>query len=334
METKQIALYGLLVFPAALTIGLIWLEAQNFRLRFWRQTSGRIVASANEARDVHKAQFELLGSDRSRHFVTEETIATRNFATLRYEFQVDGKTYSGSRIDLGVEHGDFEAPQTLLRYPKGKIVDIHYDSRDPSRCVLERFEPAKLRAGWLAVVVLVALIFGGVFGVDRIADFARASIPRPGNVPLVVFLGFFALVLLGFARMIANKGREMAKWPNVPGEVVTSEVAATMRKDSGPGHTEYQTMYVPRVVFSYVVDGVAFQGDKIGAIVSSSNAAGPTKFITRFPLGMKVAVFYNPADATDSTLTTGVGMAPIVLRILAAAFAFAALAVAGFVPHL
>ena len=334
MEPKQIILYGLLVLPGALTVGLIWLEAQNFRLRFWRQTNGRIVSSVSEARDVHKVDHETMGSDQRTHFVSQETIATRNFAALRYEFQVEGKTYSGSRVDLAVEHGDSEVAQTLRRYPQGKIVPVYYDPKDPAQCVLERLDPAKLRGGWLAVAVLLALIVGGVFGVDRFADFARASIPRPGNVPLVVFLGFFALALLGFARVIAMKGRAMASWPSVTGEIVKSEVATTMREDSGPSRTTFQTMYAPRVVFSYVVDRASFQGDKIGAITSSSDPKGPTKFITRFPLRMQVSVHYNPTDPAESTLVTDVGYAPMVLRILAAAFAFAALAVAGFVPHL
>jgi len=55
----------------------------------------------------------------------------------------------------------------------------------------------------------------------------------------------------------------MATWPSAPGEIVKSEVATTIREDSGPSRTEYQTMYAPRVVFFYVVDRVAFQGDNI-----------------------------------------------------------------------
>ena len=334
MEPKWVILCGLLVLPAALTIGLIWLESRNFRLRSWRQTHGRIVASASEARDVHKIESETAGSDQSRHFVSQETMVTRNFAMLRYEFEANGRTYSGSRVDLAAEHGDFEVADTLRRYPEGKIVEVYYDPENPEHCVLERLDRSKLRAGCLAVVFLVALIFGGVFGGDRIVAGLRAGVPRPDNAPFVAFLGFFALALLGFAHAIAKKGRAMATWPSAPGEIVKSEVATTIREDSGPSRTEYQTMYAPRVVFFYVVDRVAFQGDNIGAIIKSGDPAGPTTFITRFPLGMRVTVFYNPADAAESTLTIKVGYSPIVLRVLAVMFVFAATAVAGFVPGL
>lgn len=334
MEPKLIILCGLLILPGALTIGLIWLESQNFRLRFWRQTHGRVVASASEARDIHKIEHSTAGSDHSTHFVSQETIATRNFVALRYEFQVDGKTYTGSRVDLGAQQADVEVSDILRRFPQGKVVTVYYDPSDPTHCVLERLDPAKLRAGWIAVVVLFALIVAGVFGVERFAHFARASIPRPNNVPLVVFLGVCALVLLAFARVIAKSGREMATWPKVAGEIVKSEVATTMREDSGPSRTAFQTMYVPRVVFSYVVDRVAYQGDNIGAITSSSESKGPTNFITRFPLGMPVTVFHNPLDPTESTLNVKVGYAPAALRILAVVFAVATLAVAGFVPYL
>jgi hypothetical protein len=334
METKQIVLCALLLFPALLVVGLIWLEAQNFRLRFWRQTNGRIVASHNEAREIRSIEHSTLGSSGQTHSVAQETLETRNFAALRYEFQVAGQTYQGSRVDLAVDGGNFEVAETLSRYPAGKIVPVYYDRRDPNHCVLERLDPSRLRAGWFAVVVLVAVIFAGVYGVDRFADFARTAIPRPDNVPFVIFLAIFALVVMRFAYLLGQKGRTMSAWPQTSGEIVESMVAETTRRDDGPSHTDFQTMYTPRVVFAYVVDGMSFQGDNVGAILSSGNPAGPTKFIARFPLKTKVTVFYNPAVPTESTLTTSVGYAPVFLWTLAAAFAFAALATAGYVPHL
>jgi len=335
MESRWAILCMLLIFPALLTAALIWIQFQNFSIRSWRQTNGRIVSSRSEAREIRKIEHSAEGTGRRTDFVSQETIETRNFATLAYEFKVDGKTYQGSRVDLGVDSGNFEVAETLRRYPEGKIVQVYYDPGDPSQCILERVDPSKIRSGWFAVLVLVALIFGGVFGVDHFAALARASIPRPEYTPLVVFLAFFALVLVAFARVIGKKGREMRNWKQTAGQIVESAVATTLRKEDRADsyRTTIQTLYVPRVVYKYLVGGDTLEGDNVGAIVSTSTPSGPTKFIARFPVDMKVDVFYNPEAPTESTLNPGVGYAPAVLWALAGAFALAALEIAGLLPH-
>ncbi len=326
----------LLILPALVAAALIFIQTQNFRIRAWRQTNGRIVASRNEAREVKKIEHRSDGGDRNSSFVREERLETRNFAVIGYEFKVDGKNYLGSRIDLGVDSGNSEVAEKLRRYPIGKIVPVIYNPADPSQCILERVDPKKLRAGWFAVVVLIALIVGGVYGGGYLSELARGSMPRPGNLPLVVFIGLFALILLGFARMIALKGRQMRSWKQAPGKIVASAVATTERSEtsSNSSRTTYQTIYVPRVVFEFAVEGVSYSGDNIGAIVSANSPGPATKCIARFPVNKKVDVFYNPAAPTESALDIRVGYAPLILRLLAVIFGFGALAVAGFIPGL
>ena len=309
---------------------------QNFRIRAWRQTNGRIVASRNEAREVKEIEHRSEGGDRSSSLVSQETLETRNFAVIGYEFTVDGKRYQGSRIDLAVDSGNFEVAKKLRRYPIGKIVPVIYNPVDPSQCILERVDPKIVRSGWFAVVVLVAIIVGGVYGGGYLVEFARGSMPRPDNLPLVGFIGLFALVLLGFARMIALKGHEMRSWQQTPGEIVASEVATTERSDtsSNSSRTYYQTIYVPRVVFEFAVEGVNYRGDNIGAIVSASTPGPATKCIARFPVKTRVDVFYNPDAPTECALDIRVGYAPLILRLLAAGIAFGALALAGWIPGL
>ena len=271
-----------------------------------------------------------------RQFVAQEVIETRNFAVLSYEFKVDGKTYFGSRVDLGVDSGNDGVVERLRRYPEGKIVEVIYDPSDPSQCILERIDPAKIRAGWFAFAAIVGLIFAGVYGGERLFEFARGAPPRPDNTPFVMFLALFALVLMAFARMIGKKGREMSSWPQTSGEIVESAVATTIRRvdyadSSRPRET---TMYVPHVVYKYVVGGEEFRGDNVGSITTSGNPNGPAKFVARFPLASRVDVFYNPDVTTKSTLSPSVGHIPAIIWMLAGAFLFAAAAMAGFVPSL
>jgi hypothetical protein len=336
MDDKTTILCFLLVLPGLVAAALIFVQVQNFGIRAWRQTNGRIVASRNEAREVRKTEHRTAGGERNASFVTEETLETRNFAMIGYEFKVDGKSYQGSRIDLGVDSGNSEVAEKLRRYPIGKVVPVIYDPADPSQCILERVDPKKIRAGWFAVVVLVALIVGGIYGGGALAALARGAMPRPGNLPLVVFIALFALVLLGFARMIALKGRQMRSWKHASGEIVASAVATTERTEtsSNSSRSYSQTIYVPRIVFQFAVEGVSYSGDNIGAIVSASIPGPATQCVARFPLNKKVDVFYNPDAPTESALDIRVGYAPLILRLLAALVGFGALAVAGWIPGL
>lgn len=334
METKLPLLAMLLFLPLLLVAGLIWLESLNWRTRSWRTTNGRISSSVSEAREIRKKDFHDDGGSQHQHFVTEEILETRNYAVLRYEFKVDGLTYVGSRIDLSAQDGHEEVAQTLRRYPAGKIVPVIYDPLDPNRCILERLDPAKLRAGWAVALVLIGLVFGGVYGGEQLVEVLRARIPAPDHTPFVVFFAVFTLMLLAFARAISLKARAMRDWPSAPGTVTRSEVATTERVDSGPSRTTYQTMYVPRVVYRYRVGDTDFDGDNIGAIVTASVPGPAEKRIARFPRDMKVKVFYNPETPTESALDISVGYAPMVLRGLAAAFFVATLWIAGWTPHL
>jgi len=136
--------------------------------------------------------------------------------------------------------------------------------------------------------------------------------------------------------MLALKGREMRSWKQTPGEIVSSAAATTERLEtsSNSSRTYYQTIYAPRVVFEFAVEGVSYSGDNIGAIVSASTPGPAAKCVARFPVNKKVDVFYNPDAPTESALDIRVGYAPLILRLFAAIFGFGALAVAGLIPGL
>src|SRR5206468_1039989 len=53
----------LLVLPGLVAAALIFIQVQNFRIRTWRQTNGRIVSSRNEAREVKKIDHRSEGGD-------------------------------------------------------------------------------------------------------------------------------------------------------------------------------------------------------------------------------------------------------------------------------
>jgi hypothetical protein len=331
MDVSWTILGILLLFPALLAGALVWIQIQDARVKSWQQASGRIVSSQAVARTVRRERHRTGGTSGHTDFITDETIETRNFADVAYEFVVAGKTFRGTRIDLSVDRGNVEVAETLRRYPAGKSVTVFYDPADPAQCILERDDPKNLRNGWLAVALLIVLIVGGAFGINRVADVVRGAIGDPRRTPLVVVLGLFAVVAALFARMVGLGARQMRGWTRTEGRVVQSAVEKTFRTHDKPsswqGETT-ETIYVPRIVYRYTAGGTSFDGDNIGGTWSGPTPATAETYVTRFPLGTSVAVFFNPANPTESTLDPSTGYLRMILWAIAALFAMASFAAA------
>ena len=330
LDTHWKILLGLLVFPALIAGILVWLHIQNFRTRNWPEASGRIRSSKATAKTVRKLDRDTGDSNRSS--TTTERFETKNFAEITYEFTVAGKTIEGSRIDLGAGSGATEVARTLKRYPQGKIVRVLYDPQDPTSCILERHDPKKLRMGWLAVVVLSAVMATGVFGVERFGEILRATMPHPDRMPIVVFLCIFGLALALFSRMMGKEARAMQGWTRTMGRIVHSAVETQQQERDSPGSVSFQTLYFPRVVYAYDSGGQTWQGDKIGWTVSNSTPDAAQKIVARFPLESKVEVFFDPDDESVSTLDRGGSKIRWVLLAGAFLFGCGALATAGLMP--
>lgn len=98
---------------------------------FWPVARGRIVASGAQAyRDWRTA-------DRRR--------SRRTFyrSSVVYEYEVNGRTYRGDRVTLGVMSSTLPgfARRTAARYPFGSEVAVHYDPARPSDSVLRPLSP-------------------------------------------------------------------------------------------------------------------------------------------------------------------------------------------------
>jgi hypothetical protein len=323
METRWIVLLICLSIPALLAAGTVWIQLQDRRVRSWKEAAGRIVSSKAVAREIHSKRFRTAGTSGNTDFVTDETIETRNFAEISYAFTVGANSYRGSRVNLAVDAGNFEVAETLRRYPEGKAVTVVYNPAAPQECILERDDPANIRNAWLAVAVLVGLIAAGFVAITQGADWLSGIIAKPARTPLVVVLGLFALVMAVFARMVGLEARAVKKWPTTAGRITQSEVVTTTQEHrrARSGRVRYVTMYVPRIVFTYQVDGTSFKGDNIGWSGSASTPALAEKYVKRYALQAPVEVFYNPQDPTKSTLAPGGGTIALVLWLITALLA-------------
>ena len=179
--------------------------------------------------------------------------------------------------------------------------------------------------GWIVAAALPAFLFTGY-------SFVRAILSQFGHVAQLTtdaqsgkqldrkslmnqsggrhfcnaamgFATFF--MLIGGSFLVSGTGEAMksssaANWPTVEGEVTVSRVISRSTTDSD-GHSS--TAYDPIVVYHYEVDGTKHTSSRL-ATYRVANFTAET-IDQQFPIG-PVTVHYNPADAADSVLLTGV----------------------------
>jgi hypothetical protein len=329
MEPRWIALLICLLIPAGLAGATAWVQWRYWRIRSWKQATGRIDSARSVPREVRSKRFRTLGSGSSTEFVTDESIRTDNLAEISYSFAIGPNTYHGNRVSLGKDPGSAEVVALLKRYPPGKVVKVFYDPDNPSECILEGDDGGNIGNAWRAVAALTAWILAGFVVITEGAEWLHSVIAEPGRVPVVIALTLFSLAMILFSGMSTKKARAMRKWPTIAGRIVRSEVTTTVQQHDRPNMArDYRvTMYVPRVVYAYEVDGNSFEGDDVGWTVSGNTPSAAEKTVRRFPLSSQVQVSYDPDDPTQSTIAPPGATLPMILWLIAALLAFAAYAI-------
>ncbi len=91
-------------------------------------------------------------------------------------------------------------------------------------------------------------------------------------------------------------------WPSTTGEVIASRVAT--RTGSKGGHT-----YAPEVDYKYTVGANDYNSSSISLSTTFSDSGGgyARRTVAQFPAGRKIAVYYDPSDASRSVLLRGTG---------------------------
>jgi Protein of unknown function (DUF3592) len=121
----------------------------------------------------------------------------------------------------------------------------------------------------------------------------------------MLFLIVVILAVVGGAFWFANQNKKKreaaaAGWNSVEGEIVSAEVRRTHDNDSDGGPSY---IYEPLVAYRYTVNGEAFSGSRVN--FSAARHQFPKKaeeVVARYPVGAKVAVYFDPANPRDSVL--------------------------------
>lgn len=289
----------LLAFPGLILIAVIVKYFEVMKARNWSSVPGIITVSTSEVRSVKTGVGEDADSEK------------RNFAKIVYEYKIANHTFHGDRVTIGEDLGNSEVAETIAKYPKGKPVTVYYNPNKRTEAVLERDLPPFVWKGALIIIaVLIAMIFGGVIGIEKLSKFMSTIVRNPAEAPFVTgclaFAFFTALFVYAFQKQASTEKR----WPVAPGRIESVGVTQFVSHSSDEGRTRETVMYRPQVVYSYAVAGVTYNGERIsGSNVSSSSESLAKKTAAKYAEGHPVEVHYNPKNPAQSSVGPGMGWA-------------------------
>jgi Protein of unknown function (DUF3592) len=188
--------YAMLLAPLVLVLFAAAYKTLQVRAaREWPSAPGQVVISDSEVREIR-----VLDDSREDNYRLEQ----RNFANIVYQYSVAGKQPRNNRVGIGEDRGNFEIAETIAKYPVGTSVTVFYNPLHPNEAVLERDLPKGL---WgclgIGTAIVLAIVFGGVFGLNRLTGFVATLLANPRVSPIVVVFGVFGLVIALCARYAA-----------------------------------------------------------------------------------------------------------------------------------
>ncbi|QDW40826.1 DUF3592 domain-containing protein [Bradyrhizobium sp. KBS0727] len=306
--------YLMLLAPLGLIlVAAAYKTLQVRAAREWPSAAGKVVISNSEVREIR-----VMDSDREDGHRLEQ----RNFANIVYEYTVRGQLLRNNRVSIGEDRGNFEVAETIARYPAGTPVTVFYNQLHPNEAVLERDLPTGL---WgclgIGTAVVLAIVFGSVFGLNRLSEFLSARLADPKLSPLVIAFGAFGVVIALFALVMQKQVRLATKWPVVSGTIKMSDVEQYRAAPTEQG-SRGAVMYQRQVSYAYRFNDVDYTAIEARFATGSNSTSGwlMRKFMTAYQDGAAVKVYVNPLNPSEATLNPRTSFA-WVLWLLAAGFA-------------
>jgi hypothetical protein len=294
----------ILLIVGGLMIGLLVLATavkfyEVHKATNWRSVPGKVLASKSVARRVRTAESHARAEQGG-------DLTLRNFAEVRYEYRVDGKRYTGDRVSLGEDLGNFQVAETLARYPVGATVTVYYDPAKPTQAVLERdAPPGVFRTLGIFIAVLVALFAAFVIGVEPLVAALGRVVSRPEVAALVAGFGGLGIFLVLIAEALRRQLRDAASWPSISGVVETSGIERFRAYDRvGVNIRRRRWLYRPDVEYAYRVDGVEYRGNRIsfgGRLYATFDWLARRR-VEPYGEGDEVVVRYNPENPAEAVL--------------------------------
>ena len=272
----------------------------------WLRTRGKVVSAKAVSRRVRTAETRI-GAE------SGGDLNIRNFPEIVYEYHVGAKRYTGNRVTIGEDLGDYGVEETLKRYPVGTEVIVYYNEKKPREAVLEYGAPEGVwRTMIVFISILIALLIGATVGFERVAELVRNTVSQPERaIPVAAFAGMAVFMLLiGIAQR--RQVGDAQSWPSVEGIIETSDIdkfrswerKAHQSSSSGYLSMRWQTYFRPDVAYHYSVNGIEYHSNRIsfGGRVYASFDHFARNRIRRYRPGERVVVYYKPGNAVESVL--------------------------------
>ncbi|WP_441233898.1 DUF3592 domain-containing protein [Bradyrhizobium sp. 930_D9_N1_4] len=315
--------YAMLLAPLGLLLVAAIVKTWQVReARNWPQTSGKVVRSIAEVREVRVSD-----SDREEGYRLE----SRNFANVTYEYAFGGRKMRCNRISIGEDLGNFKVAEKLAKYPAGSTVTVYYNPRHPDQAVLERDLPKGL---WgclgIGTLIVLVIVFGSAFGLNQSYAYLAHHIGRPDLAGLVVGFGGFGLVIALMGWAVRRQASMATRWPVVPGTIRLSGIEE-YHQASEPGESRGTEMFGKRVTYTYNYQNVSYTNEcaRVATGTPSGSDEMLRKLMSRYQDGATVEVRVNPDNPAEATLdASGAGRIAYLLWGIAAIFAALALFVA------
>lgn len=147
MDSFNLLLSAIVIVVGLLIIGLVLgtnRKAKN-AARNWLTVTGAIIST-----DIELQSSRGSGRTSSQYLKPK----------VSYSYQIEGKSYTGDRLDFAARAylSEEKAKQRIQPYQPGTQATVHYDPSDPSKSVLE---PTASGNG-LVIVMGIAMILAGI----------------------------------------------------------------------------------------------------------------------------------------------------------------------------
>lgn len=122
-----------------------------------------------------------------------------------------------------------------------------------------------------------------------------------GYIVIIVIAAIFGAISYWYGWRTLKKNKIAAKWPTVPGVIISAELASYVKYDDDG---DASTMYSPLITYEYEVDGQVYTNNRVRvqAFLATNMQSVSAKKLEDYPVDSSVEVHYDPFNPEDALL--------------------------------
>ncbi len=140
------------------------------------------------------------------------------------------------------------------------------------------------------------------------------------RIVMVLFL-IIGILTSFYGVYVIQKSMQSKNWPNTEGIITNSKIEVNERTIHKAKITETKTYYEPNVTYDYEIEGVSYLSNKIFlGQYSSTSYNYASDIISKYSVGKKVTVYYDPKDPSTAILESGISLRNFIALLTGLAF--------------